>query len=61
MGKPIHCIVDCMTCGKRWESINGQAVGKKHAMKYGHKVIGEIAYGFIYDYEGGKNERQKKN
>ena len=50
MSKPIHCIVDCLTCGKRWEGINDRTAAKKHAQQYGHRVSGEIAYSFEYDY-----------
>ena len=58
MSKPIHCIANCSTCGKEWQALNSQAVAKKHAEKYNHRVYGEIAYCFIYDFESKENNKK---
>ena len=50
MSKPVHCIVECLTCGKRWETQNSLGVGKRHAVKYKHEVIWEICYAGKYDF-----------
>ena len=42
-------IANCETCGKRWESINAQAVGAIHARKYGHRVVVEVVQYIIYE------------
>jgi hypothetical protein len=47
-GKPIHALARCQTCGKEFDSLNAQGLAAQHAYKYGHYVVGEIAYGFQY-------------
>jgi len=39
----------CEDCGKEWFKLNAQAVGAKHARKYGHKVIVEVYQCIIYE------------
>lgn len=40
---------NCEDCDKSWEGLNAQAVGAKHARKYGHKVFVEIYQCIIYE------------
>lgn len=40
----------CNNCDWKCTSNNAQAVGKLHAKKYGHKVIGTLAHTFGYDF-----------
>jgi len=47
----IHAIVKCEDCD--WEATsykNAQATGKIHAKKHGHRVRGELAIDFGYDF-----------
>lgn len=48
---PIGIIVKCEDCSWESESYkNGQAIAKKHAVKHGHRVRGELTIAFGYDY-----------
>ena len=54
----VHGIVKCRDCGWTTESYkNCQALAKKHAMKYGHTVEGElgIAFGYGENFESAPN------
>ena len=42
---------NCETCGKFWEGLNAQAVGAKHARKYGHRVYVDVYQVIIYEGE----------
>ena len=42
-------IANCETCGKQWIGKNAQAVGAKHARKYGHKVYVDVYMCIIYE------------
>jgi hypothetical protein len=47
----IHAIVKCEDCTWQTGSYkNAQALAKIHAKKYGHRVHGELAIGFGYDF-----------
>ena len=47
----IHAIVECEDCSWTTESYkNTQAIAKIHAKKHGHRVRGELAIGFGYDF-----------
>lgn len=55
---PIAINVECEDCSWESESYkNSQAIAKKHAVKYGHRVDGELVIGFGYDYR--KKERHE--
>jgi len=48
-----HAIVNCDDCDWKTQSYkNAQAIAKIHAKKYGHKVSGELAIYFNYDFRG---------
>jgi len=46
----VSATIHCQNCDWETESYkNGQAIAKKHAIKYGHKVMGELVIAFGYD------------
>ena len=46
----IHGLAECEDCDWKTESYkNAQAIAKIHAMKYGHKVRGDLGIAFSYD------------
>lgn len=52
----IHCVMECETCGKKFENYkNGQALAAKHAKDHKHKVSGEV--GLSVEYDGTENEQ----
>ena len=57
--------VNCATCGWSYQGVNAQGLGKLHAMHKNHKVQGEVAALFSYDYSSGVDEtitkEEKKN
>lgn len=45
-----HVMANCVDCEKIFDNLkNGQACAAKHAKDKKHKVIGEVAIGFVYD------------
>jgi len=54
----VHGVAKCQDCG--WETYsykNAQAISKKHAMKHGHKVEGELGIAFFYDGRAKEDEK----
>ena len=41
----------CETCGKSWEALNAQVVGKRHAEKYQHIVKVDVYQAYTYEPE----------
>jgi len=57
----IHAIVHCEDCAWSTDSYkNAQAIAKIHAKRYGHKVRGELAIGFGYDYRDGAKQKREE-
>jgi hypothetical protein len=52
--------VKCQNCGWYAQGVNVQGIGKIHAKKYGHKVCGELAHLFSYDYSSDCVDSTKK-
>ena len=42
-------IASCKTCGKEWTTKNAHGVGAKHAKHYGHEVVVEKEFKFVYN------------
>ena len=56
----IHAVVTCETCG--WETHsykNAQAIAAIHARSKGHRVVGELGIGFIYDNTGSEKTNDR--
>lgn len=48
----VHAIAQCQNCGKEWQDYhNAQGVAARHAICYGHTVMGEVALAFEYKPE----------
>jgi len=57
----VHGYAICEDCGWETQSYkNCQAIAKKHAEKYGHKVGGELGISFGYDGEKSAELSNKK-
>ena len=51
LGRVIHAIFDCNTCGKVWEDFEtARKSGYNHAIATGHEVRGEIARAYHYNF-----------
>lgn len=46
----VHCIADCLSCGKRWEGfLTAKEQARAHARATGHHVHGEE--GLVFEYK----------
>lgn len=57
----VHAIVECQDCEWKTQSYkNAQAIAKKHAEKYGHRVSGDLGIDFGYDFRDSKKKEAEK-